>query len=103
MPLNLQDLPEGCVLEVKAQPGARKTEFRGVQDGMLKVCVTAVAEKGKANKAILQFLKKTLGLRGSQLQILSGETNSQKRVLVGDYSCKDLAALLEKQGITDPS
>ena len=35
------------LLAVKAQPGARKNELRGVQDGALKACVMQVAEKGK--------------------------------------------------------
>ncbi|PQO42462.1 DUF167 domain-containing protein [Blastopirellula marina] len=99
MNVNVQSHPEGCVLEVKAQPGARKAELRGLQAGMLKVCVTEVAEKGKANKAIVNFLRKTWKLRGSQIEILSGETNSQKKLLIRNVSPEELVQLLVDCGI----
>ena len=92
---------EGCVLELKAQPGSRKTELRGLHQGALKVCVTEVAEKGKANKAILQFLRKMLQVRGSQLEIIAGETASQKRLLVRDCSPEELVARLKACGVED--
>ena len=84
----------GVILPVKAQPGAGKNELRGVQDGSLKVCVTQVAEKGKANKAIVEFLAKALKLRKSQLELVSGELASQKKFLVSDVELKDLRAKL---------
>ena len=52
--LALEPHPDGTILPVRAQPGARRNEIRGVQDGMLKVCVTQSPEKGKANKAIVR-------------------------------------------------
>ena len=60
----------GTILPVRAQPGARRNEIRGEQDGMLKVSVTQVAEKGKANKLISSG-----GLSAQvPLELLSGET-----------------------------
>ncbi|RCS54352.1 DUF167 domain-containing protein [Bremerella cremea] len=101
MNVNVQPHPLGCVLEIKAQPGARKTELRGLQAGSLKVCVTEVAEKGKANKAIVNFLRKTWKLRGSQLEILSGETSSQKKLLIRNVSPEALVELLIASGVTE--
>ena len=90
--LNLQAHADGTILPVRAQPGARRNEIRGVQDGMLKVCVTQAPEKGKANKAIIELLAKTLGLRRSQFELLSGETASQKRFLVRQIAPAELSA-----------
>ncbi|WP_158261406.1 MULTISPECIES: DUF167 domain-containing protein [Pirellulaceae] len=101
MDINVVDHPEGCVLDLKAQPGARKTEFRGVQNGAIKVCVTEVAEKGKANKAILSFLRKSWGLKGSQLEIISGQTASHKRLLIRDLSPQNVLQLLKECGLED--
>ena len=81
------------LLAVKAQPGARKNELRGVQDGALKACVTQVAEKGKANKAIAELLAKALKLRKSQIELASGELASQKKFRVAEI---DEAALRAK-------
>jgi uncharacterized protein YggU (UPF0235/DUF167 family) len=51
--LSIEPHPEGAILPVRAQPGARRKEIRGEQDGALKVCVTQSPEKGKANKALV--------------------------------------------------
>lgn len=88
--IDLEQRPDGVVLPVRAQPGARKSEIRGVQDGALKVAVTQVAEKGKANKALLALLAKSLGLKKSQLQLIAGATSPQKRVLVTGIPLEDL-------------
>jgi uncharacterized protein (TIGR00251 family) len=93
----LEPHPEGVILPIRAQPGSRKSELRGEQDGALKVAVTQVAEKGKANKAIVAFLSKRLGLRKSQLELISGETSSQKKFLVRDVSIDELRAVIDAQ------
>jgi uncharacterized protein YggU (UPF0235/DUF167 family) len=92
----LEPHAEGTILPVRAQPGARRNEIRGEQDGMLKVCVTQVAEKGKANKALTEVLAKSLSLRKSQFDLLSGETSSQKRFLVRGVAPAELAAAIAR-------
>ncbi|MDA1055601.1 MAG: DUF167 domain-containing protein [Planctomycetota bacterium] len=92
---------EGAILPVRAQPGSRKSELRGEQDGALKVAVTRVAEKGKANQAIVAFLSKQLGLRKSQLELISGETSSQKRFLIRGVSVQQLRAAIDDVLVAD--
>ena len=89
--LALASHPDGTILPVRAQPGARRSEIRGIQDGMLKVCVTQSPEKGKANRAIVELLSKSLGLKKSQIELLSGETSHQKRFLVRGVTIDELA------------
>ncbi len=84
--------PEGVVLLVRAQPGARENAIRGVQNGALKVAVTQVAEKGKANKAIVELLCRSLALKRSQVELLAGDTAAQKRFLVRGVSLQELGA-----------
>ncbi len=88
---------EGAVLPLRAQPGAKRNEIRGEQDGMLKVSVTQIAEKGKANKALVEVLAKGLGLRKSQFALLSGETSSHKRFLVRGITREQLAELIREK------
>jgi uncharacterized protein (TIGR00251 family) len=95
--IGLEPHAEGVVLPVRAQPGARRSEIRGMQDGMLKVSVTQIAEKGKANKALVEVLAKGLGLRRSQLALLTGETSSHKRFLVRGVTREQLAELIRKK------
>lgn len=93
--LDLEVRAEGIVLPVKAQPGAGRNELRGFQDGALKVCVTQIAEKGKANKAIVEFLAKALKLRKSQLELTTGELSGQKKFLVRDVDESELRAKID--------
>jgi uncharacterized protein (TIGR00251 family) len=83
------------VLPVRAQPGARDSAVRGLQDGALKVAVTQVAEKGKANKALVALLSTALGVKKSQVELLSGTTSSQKRFLIRGISPEQLRERLQ--------
>jgi uncharacterized protein (TIGR00251 family) len=90
--IDLAPHAEGTILPVRAHAGARSNEIRGQQEGMLKVCVTQAPEKGKANKAIVALLSKTLDLRKSQIELIAGETSPQKRFLVRQVAPAELAA-----------
>ena len=93
--IDLASVPEGVILNVRAQPGARASGVRGEHDGALKVSVTQVAEKGKANKALVAVLCKALQLRKSQLELIAGETSSHKRFLVREVTIPELRSRLE--------
>lgn len=82
--------PEGGILAVKAQPGARKNAVLGMHNGMLKLAVTAPPERGKANKALVELLAKALGLRRSQVCLMSGESGTEKRFLVRGVTVNQL-------------
>lgn len=93
--IDLTDHAEGVVLTVKAQPRASKNAIRGAAGGMLKVAVTQVAEKGKANEAIASVLAEKLGLRRSQIELLSGQTQPQKRFLIRGVTQQDLRGRID--------
>ena len=87
------ELHEGrVVLPVQARAGARREGIQGEQNGMLKVAVTQVAERGKANRAITKVLSKELRLRGAQIHLIGGETSPQKRFLIAEIKLEELAA-----------
>jgi uncharacterized protein (TIGR00251 family) len=94
--IEIQEHDAGLLLPVRALPGSRSNEIRGVQDGSLKVSVTQVAEKGKANKAIRELLAKSLGLRKSQVELVSGVAASQKVFLIRDIALDDLRRAIER-------
>ncbi len=73
---------EGCILPVRAQPGARRAGVQGEQNGALKVAVTAPPTDGKANEALVDVLRQALGLKRSQVELLSGPTSRDKRFLI---------------------
>ncbi|MBI2807892.1 MAG: YggU family protein [Planctomycetes bacterium] len=78
----IADHAEGCVLSVRAQPGARRNAIVGEQAGALKVAVTAPPDKGRANDALVEVLADALSVKRSQIELVSGQTNRQKRFLI---------------------
>ncbi len=85
---------EGCVLPVRAQPGARKVGVLGEQAGALKVAVAEPPEDGKANKELTEALRQLLGLKRSQVELLSGATSRDKKFLIRGVTAAELANLL---------
>jgi uncharacterized protein len=81
---------DGCILSVRAQPGARRNGIVGEQAGMLKVAVTAPPDKGRANDAIVEVLAEALGLKRSQIDLVSGPTSRQKKLLVRGMTAETL-------------
>lgn len=90
------DHPDGTVLSIKAQPGAKRNEVRVENNDQIKVCVTQRPEKGKANRAVLEVLAKFLDVRQSRMELLSGETSQQKRILIRGSSPEEIAEKLNK-------
>jgi uncharacterized protein len=88
--VSLESTANGILLPVRAQAGARRNRIVGEHDGALKVAVTQAAERGKANKAIIEVLCEAIGLRRSQLELVGGVTAPQKRFLVRDATLEDL-------------
>ncbi len=74
------------VFRVKVVPGSSRTAIAGVLDGMLKVKTAAQPEKGKANKSVIDFLAKKLGVRKNAVAIVRGQTNPVKTVQVDGIS-----------------
>lgn len=86
---------QGMVLTVRAKPGASKNEILGPYGDSLKISVQAPPEKGKANKAIEDLLKKKLSLKSSQIELLTGQTSGKKQFLITEISREELEKRLE--------
>ena len=95
--------PTGVILHVRALPGSKSNGIRGVQDGALKVSVTQIPEKGKANKVIRKVLADALGLRASQLELIAGETTPIKKFLIRDIDTEFLGKKIDKLLLSNSS
>ena len=80
---------EGVLLTVRAFPGAKRNEAR-CADGCLKVSVTQIPEKGKANEAIRKQLARSLCVRVSQIELLRGETSAHKEFLIRGADAEEI-------------
>jgi uncharacterized protein (TIGR00251 family) len=93
--IQIADHAEGCILSVRAQPGARRNELVGEQAGALKVAVTAPPDKGRANDAIVEVLAEALGLKRRQVELVGGPTSRQKKFLVRNLTADALRNKLQ--------
>jgi len=89
--------PEGCLLAVRAQPGARKAGVVGEQGGALKIAVTAPPEDGRANQALTELLRDWLRLKRSQVELAGGATNRNKQFLIRGLTPDELRSLIQER------
>jgi uncharacterized protein len=97
MPIAITPHAEGATLAVRAQPSARKNAIVGEQAGALKVAVTAPPEDGRANAALIEVLRDWLGLKRSEIELVSGATSRSKVFLIRGVTAERLMALIESK------
>jgi uncharacterized protein len=78
----LQSTDGGVVLRLRVVPRASRNAIAGVMEDALKIRLQAPPVEGKANKALVKLLAKTLGVPGRDISIIAGETGRNKRVRV---------------------
>lgn len=93
----MEKAPGGVYLKIRVQPRGRKNQVEGVHGGSLKVRLTAPPVEGEANKALVDFLSKFLGVRKSSVTIASGEKSRDKKVLVKDATPEAIARSLTER------
>jgi len=68
-------------IRVKVIPKSSKTELTGyLPDGTWKVKIAAAPEKGKANRALCEFIAEKLNVPKTSVHIVSGQTSHLKRI-----------------------
>lgn len=75
--------------------GVDGVELRDDGTAVLRIRVSAVPDKGKANAAVIALLAKLLGLPKSALSLSSGETSRFKTIAITGEGA-DLVARLEQ-------
>lgn len=88
--IEVRGTPEGVLLPVHAQPGARRARIVGEHGGRLKIAVSQPAEKGRANAAIVEFLAAELGVNRSRITIRAGETSPRKTLQIAGITVDDV-------------
>lgn len=100
--------PTGLLLFIYLTPGASHNKLDRIQPpgedrARLRATVTAPAEKGKANTALIKMIAKKLRLPKSSIQIIAG-LQSRRKTLSIDGDPKDLlrrvSALFDAEGLT---
>jgi len=70
-------------LRIKAHPNSPKTDINGVlEDETIKINISAVAEKNKANIELIKFLAKEFGVDKNSVTIISGKADRVKLIKI---------------------
>ena len=76
-------LRQESYLKIKVLPNSSKTEFRDIlDDGTIKISLSAVPEKGRANKELIRFLCFEFGLTKECIVIISGSGSRTKLIRI---------------------
>lgn len=93
----LHDGKSGSALTVRVTPRARRTEVAEIlEDGTLRIRVTAPPVEGKANAALIHFLAQALGIRKNRVEIVAGEKGLDKIVSITDLSSAEVQRRLQE-------
>lgn len=87
-----QNTDNGLILRIKIVPNSSKNEII-FEEEFLKIKVMAQPIENKANKALVEFLSKKLRTAKSNIQIVKGELNKEKTLLIAGF---DEEKFLEK-------
>lgn len=82
---SIKETGDSVLFDVKASPGASRTEIAAIQEGALRVRVAAAPEDGKANAELRAFLAKALGCPKSAVVLLRGEKSRMKTFQVPSH------------------
>ena len=89
--MNITETKDGTIIEVFVKPNQPKFKIE-VDGDEIKVFSTEEPVKGKVNKEIIKELSK---LFHTQIEIISGLTSKQKRLLIKKTNKNKVEALLQ--------
>lgn len=99
----IRETPQGVVLTVRAQPGARRTAIAGIYgDGnaaQLKIAVQAPPIEGRANEALIAYLAKLFAIPKSAVVLISGDLSRSKGFLLSGITRQRAESVLAELGL----
>ena len=82
---HLHDGKKGAALAVRVSSRARRNEIVEIlNDGTVKIRITASPSDKKANQVLLEFLAEVLKIPPSKMEIVAGTTGRDKLVTILD-------------------
>mgnify|MGYP001366368993 len=90
----LRETETGVIFRIRVVPRASRSEMAGIQGDALKLRITAPPAEGKANEACIALLAELLGMKRTQVAIISGHASRTKTIAVDGVKAKEIAALI---------
>jgi uncharacterized protein (TIGR00251 family) len=87
----LHDGKTGAAITVRVTPRMAKNEISEIlNDGTVKIRLTAPPVDGKANQTLIEYLADILGVKPAKIEIISGLTSRDKIVTVLDLTPEEV-------------
>jgi uncharacterized protein len=80
---------------IRVQPRASKNEIVAMENGGLKIRLTAPPIDGAANEALVRVLAERLSVPKSQIEIIAGHTGRQKLIRIKGVISENAERLLK--------
>jgi uncharacterized protein (TIGR00251 family) len=82
---------KGAALAVRVTPRASKNQIVGaLNDGTVKIRITAAPTEGQANDELIKFLSDVLDVAKSRIEIVAGSTGRDKLISILDMDAETL-------------
>lgn len=72
-------------INIRAKPGNNKEYIKQITSTQFVVAVKEIAEKGRANQAIIKSLANYFDIAPTSLKIVSGKFSKQKIIQIPDF------------------
>jgi uncharacterized protein (TIGR00251 family) len=95
---HMHDGKLGAAITVRITPRSSKNEISEVlNDGTIKIRLTAPPLEGKANEMLIEFLADVLDVKKGQLDIVAGTTGREKIITITGLDAATVQARLLKK------
>jgi len=101
--IDIQERKNGVSFPVQVLPRSSKCALAGVQEGSIRLKLTAPPVEGRANEECLEFLAELLGIKKGQMGIIRGHKSRKKIVQIDGLTREILEARLSLLLQTDLS
>lgn len=92
-----KDARIGAAISVKVVPRAKKNEVAGVmEDGSVRIRLTAPPVEGAANQALVEFLSQLLQIHKNQIEIVAGASSERKLISLVGISPQSVDTILRR-------
>jgi hypothetical protein len=95
-PISIRETAAGAVFRIRVVPRASRSEVAGIQGDALKLRLNAPPVEGKANDECIRFLAEILGVKKTQVTIVTGHTARTKTIAVEGIRAGAVTAILPK-------
>ena len=83
MKIPFNKIKGGVIIEVKVEPRSSRRQIIGAMDnGILKVKLTAPPVDGSANEQLIELISEVTGVKKSQVSIIRGLSSKRKLVKI---------------------